>query len=171
MGQYMHASPLSSSVWPAMTTLKLPAFVWTVLSTSVPPVWMPTKEWNLPKTTPSERRRTYHKVFVVWSSVVKNDNAKTFPLRIANNTEVQMMSFLLFSRGPWCVDSEANVLWYPQTRAAETVLWDLRCANLSWLPTSQAQGSQVLSNLQYTIISQKGSHTCVQILVLFYCIF
>lgn len=56
---------------------------------------------------------------------------------------LQRMNLLLFSRGPQSVSSEAHVLWRPQARASEAVLWDLWPAYLSGLPTRQAQGPQV----------------------------
>lgn len=48
-----------------------------------------------------------------------------------------------FFRNPRMVNSEADVLWYPQTRAGEVVLWDLWPADLPWLSAGQAQRPQV----------------------------
>lgn len=52
--------------------------------------------------------------------------------------KITMVSLLLFSRRLCCVESEADVLSYPQTRATETLLWDMWPAYLSGLPTHQA---------------------------------
>lgn len=36
--------------------------------------------------------------------------------------DISLLNAKSFCRNPWMVNSEANVLWHPQTRAAEAVL-------------------------------------------------
>lgn len=158
-------SSFYSSVWPAMTTPKLLGFVLSVWSTCVLPVWRPTKESNSPKTIWSDRSRKYHKVLkpTAHLAVLKKLNACAdvscdscycnilmgkmitihqyalhafYTVRIC--LKITMVSLLLFSRRLCCVESEADVLSYPQTRATETLLWDMWPAYLSGLPTHQA---------------------------------
>lgn len=161
-----------------MTRLWSPASVKSVWSFCVSPALMPTRGWSSPRITTSVSRRSYHVrrltiktlfwlhsycVAVTWTCRCFKLSSINLKYKVIlgliirwslDEMFVICMSYILlicFCRNTEDFYTKTSVLWSPQARAPEIVLWDMWSSHMQRLPTAKAQRPQVHSRFYLVI--------------------